>query len=124
MSTSASLGAGELNPNVNILDIFNTHVLPETHDANVNARPIVKADAIKLICIFRTHLQAPFLLSILPHVIRHLSSKYVVVQTYAALCVERFLTVKVRLMGEKVWIAHISPSNPPSPPMRQGAPYG
>ena len=96
MSTSATLGAGELNPNVNILEIFNTHVLPETHDTDVNARPIVKADAIKMICVFRTHLQAPFLLALLPHVIRHMSSKHVVVQTYAAMCVERFLTVKDR----------------------------
>ena len=127
MSTSANMGAGELNPNVNILDIFNSHVLPEIHDMDVNARPIVKvlpctshllapylalflthlptleyltlvtkADAIKMICVFRTHLQAPFLLALLPHIIRHLNSKYVVVQTYAALCIERFLTVKDR----------------------------
>jgi exportin-2 (importin alpha re-exporter) len=96
MSTSANLGAGELNPNVNILEIFNSHVLSEIHDTNVNARPIVKADAIKMICIFRSHLQAPFMLSLLPDIIRHLNSKYVVIQTYAALCIERFLTVKDR----------------------------
>ena len=42
MSTSANMGAGELNPNVNLLEIFNSHVLPEIHDLDVNARPIVK----------------------------------------------------------------------------------
>ena len=94
MSTSTTLGAGTLNPNFQILDIFNSHVLPEVHDTDVNARPIVKADAIKLICFFRTHLQTPFLLSLLPHIIRHLTSKYVVVQTYAAVCIERFLSIK------------------------------
>jgi exportin-2 (importin alpha re-exporter) len=99
MSTSGNLGAGELNQNVNILEIFNSHVLPEVHDNNINARPIVKADAIKMICIFRSHLGAPFMLSLLPHIVRHLTSKYVVIQTYAALCIERFLTVKDRDAG-------------------------
>lgn len=95
-SSSSVAGAGELNPNIDLMSIFDSHVLPEVHDANVNARPIVKADAIKLICVFRSHLQAPFLLSILPHIIRHLHSKHVVIQTYAAMCIERFLTVKDR----------------------------
>jgi exportin-2 (importin alpha re-exporter) len=95
-SASSVAGAGELNPHVNLMQIFDTHVLPEVHDANVNARPIVKADAIKLICVFRSHLQTPFLLAILPHIIRHLHSSHVVIQTYAAMCIERFLTVKDR----------------------------
>lgn len=95
-SSTATVGAGELNPQVNILDIFTTHVLPEIHDLAVNDRPIVKADAIKLVCVFRSHLQVPFLQSIMPHIIRHLSSSHVVIQTYAAYCVERFLTVKDR----------------------------
>lgn len=94
MSTSSAQGAGTLNPNVNILDIFNVHVLPELHDEDVNARPIVKADAIKLICTFRSHFPKDFLLELLPHLVRHLSSEYIVVQTYAALCIEKFLTVK------------------------------
>jgi exportin-2 (importin alpha re-exporter) len=94
MSTSSSQGAGSLNPNMDILEIFNVHVLPELHDSDVNARPIVKADAIKLICTFRSHFPAPFLLELLPHLVRHLTSEYIVVQTYAALCIEKFLTVK------------------------------
>ena len=76
------------------MEIFTTHVLPEVHDVDVNARPIVKADAIKMICVFRSHLQAPFLLSLLPHLVRHLTSEQVVIQTYAALCLERFLNLK------------------------------
>jgi exportin-2 (importin alpha re-exporter) len=91
--TNAS--ATELNEHVEITDLFNTQVLPEIQDPNdVDSRPIVKADAIKLICLFRQHLPAEFLVSILPHVITHLKSKAVVVQTYAAICIERFLFVK------------------------------
>jgi exportin-2 (importin alpha re-exporter) len=105
---------GELNPNVSIMEIFNSHVLPEVHDNDVNARPIVKADAIKMICVFRSHLQAPFLLALLPHVIRHLNSSHVVIQTYATMCIEKFLTVKDRspsgVMVQRITKEHLSPS--------------
>lgn len=97
LSTSLSQGAGTLNPNVNILEIFNIHVLPELHDLNVSDRPIVKADAIKLICTFRSHFPKQFLLELLPHLTRYLSSDSIVVQTYAALCIEKFMTVKEEL---------------------------
>ena len=94
MSTSATTGAGALNPEVNILDIFDTHVLPELHDPDVNARPIVKADAVKMICTFRSHFPVAFLVELMPHLIRLLSSQYIVIQTYAAMTIERFLTVR------------------------------
>ena len=71
-------------------------MLPEIHDTNVNARAIVKADAIKLVSLFRSHLDAGFIMTIIPHLVRHLSSESCVVQTYAAMCIERFLTVKDR----------------------------
>eukprot|EP01041_Mallomonas_annulata_P009929 gene9929-20647_t len=96
LSTSTGQGAAELNPNVNILEMFNTHILPEIHDTNINARPIVKADAIKLVCLFRTHVNTSFMLDLIPHMVRYLKSEYVVVQTYAAMCIERFLSVKDR----------------------------
>jgi exportin-2 (importin alpha re-exporter) len=93
---SSNIGVGELNPLINILDIFQSHVLPELHDGDVNARPIVKADAIKLVCTFRSFFDAGFIVEILPHLIRHLSSQHVVIQTYAAFCIERFLVIKKR----------------------------
>ena len=114
MSSSSVTGAGDLNPNVNLMSIFESHVLPEVQDDSVNARPIVKADAIKLICIFRSHLPAAFLVGLLPHIIRHLHSKHVVIQTYAALCIERFLTVKYRdpvsgVLKQGITKEHLSP---------------
>jgi exportin-2 (importin alpha re-exporter) len=96
MSASANLGAGTLNPLVNVLDLIKFHIIPDLLDSNINAMPVVKADAIKLICFFRTHLQTEFILILIPDVIRHLSSKYVVVQTYAAICLERFLALKLK----------------------------
>ena len=93
-SVSTSLGAASLNTAVNLMDVFQSHVLPEVYDNNVNSRPIVKADSMKMICLFRSHLGLDFMLSILPHITRHLVSENIVVQTYAAICIERFLTVK------------------------------
>jgi len=63
-------------------------------DADVNARPVVKADALKLLVTFRGHFQLPFMLEQVPLLIRHLTSEHVVVQTYAAMCLEKFLLVK------------------------------
>jgi exportin-2 (importin alpha re-exporter) len=94
VNASVTLGAGTLNASVNIQEAFATHVLPELHDPDVNSRQIVKADAIKLISIFRSHFPREFLVSLMPHLIRHLNSEYVVVQTYAAICIEKFLSVK------------------------------
>lgn len=96
LSTSSSNGAGELNPSINTISIFETHVFPEIHTGAVSDRSIVKSDAIKIVCMFRSHFPTPLLVELLPHVIRHLGSEQVVVQTYAAICIERFLTVKDR----------------------------
>lgn len=93
-SSSSITGNIQVNPEMNIIEIFQNHVLPEIHDANVNSRPIIKADAIKMICLFRTQFPLSFIMELLPHIIRHLNSKYVVIQTYAALCIQRFLEVK------------------------------
>ncbi|CAM9100747.1 unnamed protein product, partial [Ectocarpus fasciculatus] len=94
MNTTVTQGAGALNPNVNIMDLFSQHVLTEVSEQNVNDKPIVKADAIKLICLFRSHFPGSFMLSIMPNLIRFLLSEHVVVQTYAAICIEKFLLVK------------------------------
>ena len=95
------------------MEIFNSHVLPEINDIDVNARPIVKADAIKMICIFRSHLHTPFLLNLLPHIIRYLHSSYAVIQTYACLCIEKFLTVKDRdvngTVTQRIRKEHLNP---------------
>jgi exportin-2 (importin alpha re-exporter) len=93
-TSSTQGGAGDLNPLVDIFRIFETHILPEIRDADVNARPIVKADALKLLCILRSHLPASFQLTLLPDIVRSLGSKHVIIQTYAASCIERFLTTK------------------------------
>ena len=117
ISSSALTGASTLNPKVNILDIFNSHVMPEVSDRNVNDRPIVKADAIKLVLMFRMHFGVDFMLQQIPLLIAHLKSEHVVVQTYASMCIERFLCIKdtsndgkvTTRIGKETLTPHLNP---------------
>lgn len=108
-NSNALSGATELNAAVNILSIFESHVLPEIHDPIVNRGPIVKADAIKLICVFRSHFPNAFLVSLLPHLIRFLRSSSVVSQTYSAICLEKFLGLKETGAGLRIRIEDLQP---------------
>jgi len=57
----------------------------------------------RLLCLFRSHLDIGSMLAVLPNITRHLLSDNVVVQTYASICIERFLTVKDKTAtGESV----------------------
>ena len=80
--------------NINIMDIINQHIIPELQDPNINDRPIVRADAIKFVAIFRNQLPLDTMAGVLPLVATHLRAEAVVLQSYAAYTVERFLTVK------------------------------
>lgn len=94
-SGTITTGASELNPQIDIFGLFQTHVLPELQDANINGgNPIIKADVLKLICVFRSQFDANFLMQLFPNVLNFLSAKNVVIQTYAALCIEKFLSIK------------------------------
>ena len=86
---TAAQGVSQLNPNIDILDMFNQQILPEVMDTDVHARPIVKADALKFVCLFRSHMPSEMMLQLLPAIINFLSSTSVVVQTYAAYTIER-----------------------------------
>lgn len=63
--------------------------------STVNENPVLKADAIKYVMVFRTQLQRDALISCLPGLIRLLTSETQVVHTYAAHALERIFTVKL-----------------------------
>merc|ERR1719305_347305 len=87
-------GVSTLNELVNVMDFFNGHILPELQTPDVNALPIVKADAIKFVSTFRNQLGSPqnggdqTLQSCTPVLVAHLKSSHYVVHTYAAQCIE------------------------------------
>eukprot|EP01033_Poteriospumella_lacustris_P003053 gene3054-2234_t len=94
-SGTIATGASELNPEINILDLFQTHILPELQDTSAgNVAPIIKTDVLKLICVFRSQFDANFLVQLFGPVLQFLSSRDIVIQTYAAITIEKFLSVK------------------------------
>ena len=79
---------------MNVGEFFNNHVLPELQGGQVEQLPVLKADAIKFISTFRSQLPTETLLSVLPLLVRFLSSSEFVVHTYAAASIERLLCLK------------------------------
>jgi exportin-2 (importin alpha re-exporter) len=90
----SNVGVSELNPNVNIMDFFTTHVFPELQDTNHANRPMVKATALKFVCKFRNQFTREQHVALMPLLIAHLASPSVVVHTYAAYAIERILITK------------------------------
>jgi exportin-2 (importin alpha re-exporter) len=89
-------GVSSTNELINVMDFFNGHIFPELL-TDVEALPIVKADAIKFVSTFRNQLAAQgdsVLVQCMPVLIAHLKSSQYVVHTYAAQCIERFLVMK------------------------------
>lgn len=91
---TGAAGATTTNPLVNIGDFYEQQVKPELADRAVNTRPVIKADALKFLTIFRSQIPPVALLSVFPDVIALLRSEYVVVHSYAASAVERMLALK------------------------------
>lgn len=95
-SSGSQFGVTETNAEVNILDFFEKHVIPDL-DAPVSGaiHPILKVDAIKYLYTFRGQFTKDQLLGALPLLARHLESTNYAVYTYAAICIERILFMRV-----------------------------
>ncbi|KAL9656208.1 hypothetical protein ABK040_007825 [Willaertia magna] len=95
ISVKASIqrkGVTSVNQYVDVMNFLNHQIIPEIQSDK--SHPILKADAIKFICIFRQHLPKQLFQVIFPLLTNLLTSQQSVVQTYAAWCIERLLTVK------------------------------
>ena len=53
---TAAQGATTTNQLVNILDFFNQHILPELQSPQMDQRPVIKADALKYLTLFRSQI--------------------------------------------------------------------
>ncbi|KAF8928861.1 putative importin-alpha export receptor [Dissophora ornata] len=95
-SVGSQFGARETNAEVNILDFFEKNVIPDLNAPVSGAiHPILKVDAIKYLYTFRGQFSKDQLLAALPLLVRHLESSNYAVYTYAAICVERILFMRV-----------------------------
>lgn len=97
-SGTAALGATETSSLINVVDFFNTQVLPElTKSANSPqqlAAPIFTADLIKYVVSFRVQIPKSSYGNIIQMCAKLLEAKEPVVKSYSALCIERLLQVK------------------------------
>lgn len=90
----SSQGVSEVNQAVNVMDFFQTQILPELTDSNHSVRPVLKATSIKFVSVFRNQFEVQRLVAIMPLLILHLNSTVVVVHTFAAYTIERILVTK------------------------------
>jgi exportin-2 (importin alpha re-exporter) len=74
---SAAQGVSATNPNINVMDIFTAHVLPELQQADIEDRPIVKADSIKFASTFRNQFPIETTRALMPLLVNHLVSQQV-----------------------------------------------
>lgn len=79
---------------VSLPDFAAQHILPELHKPDVNSTPVLKADAVKYIMIFRSVLPKEVVVGSLPLLIRHLGANSVVVHTYAACAIDKILVLR------------------------------
>uniref|UniRef100_A0A8C5Z290 Exportin-2 n=1 Tax=Marmota marmota marmota TaxID=9994 RepID=A0A8C5Z290_MARMA len=87
-------GITQANELVNLTEFFVNHILPDLKSANVNEFPVLKADGIKYIMIFRNQVPKEHLLVSVPLLINHLQAESIVVHTYAAHALERLFTMR------------------------------
>jgi exportin-2 (importin alpha re-exporter) len=87
-------GVSAVNDRVDLMQFFTSHILTELQDTNHSVRPMVKASAIKFAWTFRNQFSKENIASLMPLLIAHLSSPSVVVHTYSAAAIEKFLTCK------------------------------
>jgi exportin-2 (importin alpha re-exporter) len=96
---TAAAGATTTNTLVNLQDFFAQQIAPELQSAAVNESPILKADALKFVTTFRSQLPKDTELGLFPALINLLGSESNVVHSYAAIAVDRLLSMREPAAG-------------------------
>ncbi|XP_050045911.2 exportin-2 [Dermacentor andersoni] len=91
---TAKLGTTQTSSLVNVVDFYQEFIAPDLHNENLTEFPVLKADAIKYLMVFRNQLPKHMILQSLPHVVRLFLAPSYVVHTYAASAVDKFFTMK------------------------------
>jgi len=79
---------------IDVVQFYESSVITDLQDPDVNSYPVIKSDAIRYLATFRQQLPREALLSSIQHLVRYLGSNIPVVNTYTAHALERILTVK------------------------------
>ena len=109
LTSLRSKGVQELNPQVDIVAVLKSYIIPELHLTGSEAAKIestlptgaaiIKCTCLNFITAFRQHWSAAVMTDLAPLVAMWLKSPMVVVHSYAAVCLERMLTVKEAAQG-------------------------
>lgn len=93
---TVAAGATSTNALVNIPDFYINHVAPDIAPESVGkVHKVLAADALKFVTTFRAQLPQQSLHSLFPGCVEALKCESNVVHSYAAVCVERLLVLKV-----------------------------
>ncbi|PFH53505.1 hypothetical protein AMATHDRAFT_54636 [Amanita thiersii Skay4041] len=87
-------GVTSVNTLVDVVQFFSVHILQDLQAFPGQVHPILQVDAIRFLYTFRTQLTKPQLLSVLPLLSRHLEDDNYIISTYAAITIDRVLSIK------------------------------
>ncbi|KAL1949825.1 hypothetical protein VTO73DRAFT_8706 [Trametes versicolor] len=87
-------GVTSTNALIDVVQFFSDHVFQDLQADPSSIHPILQVDAIRFLYTFRNQIVKPQLLSVLPSLVRHLSSENYVCYTYAAISIERILFIR------------------------------
>ncbi|SSD59994.1 probable Importin alpha re-exporter [Saccharomycodes ludwigii] len=88
-----NIGVTLVNNLLNVVDFFTQHIMGDLkNDSSLN--PILKVDAIKYIYTFRNQLNKAQLVELLPVLANFLQNSEYIVYTYAAITIERILSIR------------------------------
>lgn len=106
---TAKHGTTQASELVNLQSFFTANILPELEIKNVDDHPVLKADAIKYLIVFRNMLSREVLIHCLPLLVNHLTAKSHVVHSYAAHCLEKLFTLKSPGGGKPIQKTEVEP---------------
>ncbi|KAJ6591750.1 CAS/CSE protein [Mycena vulgaris] len=92
--STSQLGVTSTNALVDVVQFFSSNVFGDLEAQEGSVHPILQVDAIRFLLSFRNQLTKPQLLSVLPLLVRHLTSQNYVTYTYAAITIDRILSIR------------------------------
>ncbi|KAM7274872.1 hypothetical protein ACFE04_016738 [Oxalis oulophora] len=109
LGTKKDGGTSVLTDIVDVKSFFESVIIPELQNQDVNGFPMLKAGALKYFTMFRNDIPKPTGVQLFPELIRFLGAESNVVHSYAASCIEKLLLVKDELGKAKYNAADMSP---------------
>ncbi|XP_059485387.1 exportin-2 [Neocloeon triangulifer] len=87
-------GITQINELVDLTDFCAKHIIPELDNPDVNQLPVIKADCIKYLMIFRSQMPGQVMLGVIPKLVNLLRASPPVVHNYAAITIEKILLLR------------------------------